>query len=790
VKEGPPPEIRAGTVIGPYEVIERLGVGGMGQVFLARDSRLHRKVALKILTPEANRDEARDAIREARAAARVNHPNVASVHDVLENEQGHTVIVMEYVDGESLASRLARQRLPLDEVVSIGRQVASGLAAAHAEGIIHRDLKPSNVQITPSGVAKILDFGIARATASIVSTRTPDANATLTETNGAGAGAGTPAYMSPEQKLGLKIDERSDLYSLGLVLFEMSAGRRANAGELADLGVAGSNVARSRATELGIQPSLLPIVARATALEPRNRFASAAELERALAAIAPRRSNGQSGLLRRPRAAVVAVVVVVSIAFVVLFRTMSPVHASIRSIAVLPLVNDSHDPQLEYLADGLTDGLINTFGQLGALKVTARTSVMPFKNTKQSVAQIARELDVDAVLEGLLIVEKSASGERIRVSLNLIDPKTQLQIWSETLDRDLGSVLVLQADIARSVADRINLVLTADQRARFGRTPQSVNPQAYKLYLLGREQWNERTIPTLRQALDSFQQAVAVDPTYAPAHAGIADTYALLAGDFGAVPRSDGADAAVASARVALSLDPSLAEAHASMAFANFFLKWNWADADAGFQRAIALNPSYATAHQWFGNFLSDMGRENESLAEMRIARTLDPLSAIISRDVAWPLFFSGRYSEAIQQLQNTLAMHAGYQPAERLLARAEAMSGRTEDAVATFEALVARDDTSRPRYELAWAYAVAGRTPDAERELARAREANPSQEYPYDEALVLTALGRADESLKALDRALKQRDPTLVNLKHDPRLEPLRSDPRYGRLLAAMRFP
>ncbi len=787
-----PEEYRAGTTVGPYAVIERLGAGGMGQVFLARDTRLHRKVALKILTPEDSSDDVRATIREARAAARINHPNVASVHDVLEDDHGRTVIVMEYVDGESLASRMAHQRLSETTVVSIGRQIASGLAAAHAQGIIHRDLKPSNVQITRDGVAKILDFGIAKATASIVSTRTPDTNGTIQETDTGRPGGGTPAYMSPEQRLGLHLDERSDIYSLGLVLFEMAAGRRANAGDTANLVSAADDVAaRARASDLGIFPSIVPIIARATALEPRSRFGSAAELERTLAALA----SDQQGSRSKPRTTRVqlAAIIIVAVLLVIgatLFRSMWAVHASVRSLAVLPLENVSHDPQLEYLADGLTEGLINTFGQLGELKVTARTSVMRFKNATKSVAQIAKELDVDAVLEGGVLVERSPSGEHVRVSLNLIDPATQRQIWSETLDRDLSSVMALQTDIARSVAGRINLALTADQRTRFGQARQSINPEAYKLYLQGRQQWNERTVDELHQALVSFQKAIAIDPTYAPAHAGIADTYVLLAGDFGAVPRDVGADAAIASATRALSLDSSLAEAHASLAFANFFLKWKWPEAEAQFRRAIELNPSYATAHQWFGNFLSDMAREDESLKEMRLARTLDPLSPIISRDVAWPLFFSRRYPEAIEQLQTTLAMYPGFQSAERLLARAEAMSGRAQDAVTRFEALVARDDTSRPRYELAWAYALTGRTPDAERELARARDSNPSQEYPYDEALVLTALGRTDEAFKALDRALQQRDPTMVNLKHDPRLEALRSDPRYGRLLAAMRFP
>ena len=308
--------------------------------------------------------------------------------------------------------------------------------------------------------------------------------------------------------------------------------------------------------------------------------------------------------------------------------------------------------------------------------------------------------------------------------------------------------------------------------------------------MLGRQRWNERTLPALREALDDFQRALAVDPAYAPAHAGLADTYALLAGDFGALPRATAADAATASATRALTLDPASAEAYASLGFTSFFLKWNWPAAEQQFRTALKLNPSYATAHQWFGNYLSDMGREDEALAEMRRALELDPLSAIISRDVAWPLFFSSRYGAAIQQLTQTLAKHPAYLPAERLLARAEAMNGQTADAVARFEAQRTRDDTPRSRCELAWAYALAGRRSDARREFDTARRLAPSRSFPYDEAVALTALGEANAAFDALNRALDQSDPTLVNLKHDPRLAALRQDARFDRLLALMRFP
>jgi TolB-like protein/Tfp pilus assembly protein PilF len=436
----------------------------------------------------------------------------------------------------------------------------------------------------------------------------------------------------------------------------------------------------------------------------------------------------------------------------------------------------------------MTDGLINTLGQIRALQVTARTSSMQFKNSTKSLAEIARELDVDAVIEGSVRIEGPPDAERVRITINLVDPVTNKIIWGDTLNRELVSVIVLHTDIARAVANKIDLAVTSAERGRLS-TAAPVNPEAYKLYLLGRQRWNMRTVIALREALDLFRQAVLKDPSYAPAHAGLADTYVLLAGDFGAMPRREGATAATASATTALSFDPGLAEAYASLGFTNFFLEWRWATAEEHLRHAIALNPSYATAHQWLGNFLSDMGREDEGLAEIRRALELDPLSAIISRDVAWPLFFSRRYDEAMQQLKTTLTDHPGYLPAERLLARTQAMKGQTAVAVAAFERQRARDDNPRSRSELAWAYALAGRAKDATQMLESARAMPSLAGYPYDEALVLTALGKPGDALDALDRAFAQRDPTLVNLKHDPRFDGLRSDPRYGKLLALMGF-
>jgi tetratricopeptide (TPR) repeat protein len=412
---------------------------------------------------------------------------------------------------------------------------------------------------------------------------------------------------------------------------------------------------------------------------------------------------------------------------------------------------------------------------------------MQYKLAKASIADIARDLQADLVVEGSAMAPADRT-QAVRITLNVIDPRTQTLLWSDAREFALRETTAVQADIALAIAGNLGVAVTPEERRRLAQTAP-VDPETFSLYLLGRQEWNGRTVPHLNRALTFFQQAVSRSPDYGPAHAGLADTYVLLTGDFGVLPRAEGAALAIASASRALSLDPTLAEAYTSLAFANFFLLWNWEAADQQFQRALDLNPSYATARHWYGNYLSDLGREDAALAEIRRALEIDPRSPIINRDVAWPLFHSGRYDEAVAHLDEVLAKFPGYLAAERLRARALTMRGDAEEALQRFQEQHARDPSPRSRCELAWAYARAGRKDAATRELRAALAAEHGLYY-YDVAVVYAALGRSDEALEALGRAFDERDPTMVNVKHDPRLASLRGDPRYARLLAQMRFP
>ena len=782
-------ELATGTRVGPYLVVERLGAGGMGEVYLGRDTRLQRKVALKCLLSSKHDDQQHTRVlHEARAAARINHGNVASIHDVID-EGPRAYIVMEYVEGENLAARLRRGRIPLREVIGIGRQLLSALGAAHAVGVVHRDLKPANIQITPDGVVKVLDFGIARATTPLLVSASALTVSEPTETDPKGGRAGTPAYMAPEQMVGGEIDRRADLYSLGVVLFELAAGRRPY--EYVDpielVQMPDSLARRANDVDPTVPASLADVLGKALKCDPRQRFQSAEEFDAALADVL--HDINRPRLLTRRQSIALGAAAATGVAGWLYWRDRTGAPSSaIRAIAVLPFVNLSGDPAQEYFVDGLTDGLINALGYISAVNVKARTSVMAFKGMKRSVAQIARELKADVVIEGSASL-RSNGLESVRVALNVINPVTETQMWSTSIERGLREILTIYPQLARDIAQHLHLSLTVDEQRRLDAAVRSVDPETYKLYLLGRQEWAGRTVPQLQRALTYFRDATTRSPDYAPAYAGLADTYVLLAGDFAALPPSQGAALAVAHATRALSIDPGLAEAHTSLAFANFFLLWEFTVAGQQFEKAIELNPSYPIAHQWYGNYLSDMGQEDRALVAMRRALDLDPLSPIISRDVAWPLFFSRRYDDAVAQLDVTLAAFPGYLPAERLRARSLAMRGEHDEAIRQFQQQKARADGTRPRCELAWAYALAGQREQARAEL-RDAAALKAPVYPYDVALVHTALSDAPAALDALEQGFREHDATMVNLRHDPRLDTLRADPRYRQLVALMRFP
>jgi serine/threonine-protein kinase len=741
-----------GTTLSHYRILHRVAAGGMGVVYCARDERLEREVALKVLPEGALADApARARFRnEALALSRLNHPAIATIFD-FDSEGGTDFLVMEYVQGITLAEKLAGGALPEPELIDLGIQIADALEAAHEQGVVHRDLKPGNVVVTPRGRVKVLDFGLAKLLQ-------PGGTPAATLSVGGPGMAGTLGYMAPEQFLGTRVDARADLFALGVVLYEMATGRHPHADQppaAMMYAIVNTRPAPPRRERPGLSPRLEAAILKALEKQAERRHQTAKLLADELRSI-----TASPGAPRDP----------------------APT-ARIESIAVLPLVNLSGDPEQEFFTDGMTEALIASLAQIRALRVISRTSAMQYKGAKQPLPEIARALNVDAIVEGGVL----RSGERVRVTANLIEAATDRHLWSKSYERDVGDVLALQGTIARAIADEVRIEITPREQRRLA-TGRAVDPAAYEPYLKGRYCWNRRTVPELRRGIEFFQQAIEADPTYAEAYAGLADSYNILA-DMSAMRPSEGFAIARAAAERALEIDDQLAEAHTSMGFLRTFHEWNWSGAEESYRRALAINPGYATAHQWHAEFLVTQARFDEALTEARRAHTLDPLAFILGTTVGDVLFFSRRYDEAIAQLRATVEMEPRFLPAHNDLGRALAQRGDYDESIAEFQT-ASRLAGSDPKASagLAHVLALAGRHDEARAILAdmEARAATGLVSINAI-AVIHVALGELEGGITWIERAFQERDRALVWAKVHPRLDPLRSDPRFQAVLARM---
>ena len=738
-----------GRTLSRYRLVERIGAGAMGVVYRARDDRLDRDVAIKILPERALPDEpSRRRFRlEAVALSRLNHANIETAFD-FDSEGGTDFLVTEFVPGHTLLHRLQLGPLGESDAVAIGVQIADALEAAHEQGVVHRDLKPSNVLITPKGQVKLLDFGVAR-----LRDAAGEGLQTATHTE-PGDFVGTLAYGAPELFLGRAADARSDVYAVGVMLYEMATGRRPHEGMLAPAliySIAHTSPTPPRKLRPELSADFEEIVLAALEKDPERRVASAAEL---------------AGMLRgsgtRPAAA-----------------TPRP----IRSMAVMPLANVSGDPAQEFFADGMTDALIASLTRIGALRVISRTSAMTYKGVRKPLPQIARELDVDAIVEGSVL----RSGERVRINVNLVQAASDTQLWGESYERDMGDILKLQADVAQAIAASIRVQITPEERKHLaaGRT---VNPEAHLAYLRGRYLWNKWTPPDLREAIEQFRAALTIDPHYALAYAGLADSYSIL-GNVNAMPHGEAYPAARAAAIAGLELDESLAELHVSLAYVLRFYDWDWPGAEREFRRGIELNPGYATGRRWYAQYLSGMGQHELAIAEGRRAVELDPLSLIIPSALGDVYFFARQYDLAIEFYKRSIALDPGFLPGHTDLARAYEQRGLLDEAMAEYR-LAAALERSDPGMSVGLAHtlALAGRKYESReilnRLLERARHEFTSS---YSIATIHACLGEPDQAFEWLERAYQKRDSALVLLKVHPRLDGLRRDPRFDDLLGRM---
>jgi serine/threonine-protein kinase len=787
-----------GQTLGHYRILEKIGAGGMGVVYRAHDERLDRDVALKVLPTGALADDAaRKRFRkEAFALAKLAHPNIAHIYD-FDTQDGMDFLAMECIAGRTLAEKLSAGPLSEKEVVALGVQVAAALEEAHECGVVHRDLKPGNILVTAKGQAKVLDFGLAKLLRTQGET---EATQTFTETQGI---AGTLPYMAPEQLRGEALDTRTDIYALGCVLYEMATGRRAfddeAAGQLTDL-ILHQSVVSPRVVNRRVSVQLEAMILKCLEKDPERRYQSAKEAGvdlRRLASSAAATVADTRSLPERPgwrKAGISAVVggVVVALLLVALkvaglrerlFNTAGA--PQIRSLAVLPLENFSRDPEQEYFSDGMTEQLITDLAQIGALKVISRTSVMQYKGTRKPIPEIAKELGVDAVIEGSV----QRSGDRVRITAQLIEATTDRHLWARSYERDMRDILAMQGEVAQAIAGEIQVTLTPREKALLA-SARPVNPEAHELYLRGRYFWNQRTLESYQKGLRYFEQAIEKDPNYALAYVGLADSYALMT-VFANVPPGETFSRARVAAQKALELDETLAEAHASLAYIHLNYDLDWAGAKKEFRRSLELNPSYAQAHHWYAHYLTALGKMDEAFAESQRALDLDPLAPVMREHLCWQYMIARQPDQAIERCRQDLEVRPDFAQIRMHLGNAYLEKRMPEKAMAEFErALSASGNNALYRSSLVRGLAQAGRIAEAEK-LLNEMKADAKQKYisPLEIAAACAGLGHTDEAMAWLDRAYAERSPTLYMLNAEPRWDTLRSNPRFQALLRRIGF-
>jgi eukaryotic-like serine/threonine-protein kinase len=839
--------IALGTKLGRYEIRSKIGEGGMGEVYLAQDPKLDRKVALKILPADlaANRDRMRRFVREAKAAAALNHPNIATIHEIGESNNVN-FIAMEFIDGCTLRDLIHSGPTDLAKLLRYLQHVAEGLAKAHTAGIVHRDLKPDNIMVTRDGHAKILDFGLAKLIEPQQmsgSGSSEVATAIMQQHSTPGTVIGTVGYMSPEQAQGRvqDVDHRSDIFSFGCILFETVTGHRAFEGK--DAIDTLNKIIREPVTPISDFRTDLPnhlqrIVRRCLAKDREDRYQTIKdvaielrELRRGLegvgadtavppakteptteprAEIATVESGGaQTRSTPRPitapassaeyiitgikqhklaAAAILLVLVIGAIGFGLYLHARST-EIAIGSIAVLPFVNQNHDPDAEYLSDGVTESIINSLTQLPNLKVSARSSVFRYKGKEADPMAAGKELGVSAVLTGR-IMQRSDS---LTISTELLDVRENKQLWGEQYQRKVSDLLAVERDIAQEITGNLRLKLSGPEQSRVVKH-YTENPEAYQLYLKGRFHWNRRTEEGSRKAIEYFQLAIEKDPTYALAYTGLADCYSVLGTSYNvaSLSPSEAIPKAKAAATKALELDDTLAEAHTSLGYIRLNYDWDWLGAEREFKRAIELDPNYANAHHWYSHYLTAMSRPEESLAESKRALGLDQLDLVMNVHLGWHYFNARQYDLAIEQFRKTLEIDPNYGLTHWYLGQAYALKGMYAEAQTELrKAKNLLQQNVAVEADLGYAYAASGKGAEAKKAIDELKQSS-KQRYvsSYYIALIHTGLGEKDLAFEWLENAYKERSDLLIYLKIDPRLDSLRSDARFADLVRRVGLP
>lgn len=830
-------EATPGEVIGHYKILKRIGAGGMGEVYLAEDTTLERKVALKVLLAEIAQDEdrVRRFIQEAKAASALNHPNILTVYEV-GNFEDTRYIVTEFIKGETLRERTKSAPLALRETLDVAVQVAAALNAAHEAGIVHRDIKPENIMLRADGLVKVLDFGLAKlseppAVAGGFKNVDSEAQTRALVRTAPGMIMGTVSYMSPEQARGLATDARTDIFSFGVVLYEMLAGRLPFAGEtMSDVMAA---ILRSEPAPLGDYVSEMPkelerIVGRTLRKNADERYQHVkdllidlrdlkqeleftAKLERTTAppkattnktpnesaAIrniqnAPTISSAEylAGEIKNHKLPALVALLLLIIGSAALYRftggnisNQQTSNATIDSIAVLPFENVSHEQNIEYLSDGVTESLINSLSQLPHIKVIARSSVFRYKNQTPDLQQVARQLGVQAILTGRVL----AQGDTLNVSVEMTNMQDNTQLWGQHYTQKAADIFGVQDEIARLVTDTLRVRLTGTQQEQVTKR-YTENPEAYRLYLQGRYYMNDFSEGNLNRAIPLFDQAIALDPRYALAYAARGESFFYMGGL--SLPMSEAIPKAKQDIAAALSIDDKLVEARTIQAAIKFQFDWDFAGAEEDFRRAIALNPNYAEVHHQYAYYLGMMGRPMEGVAEMKLAQQLDPVNPSINVDLNLPYYIARQFDQSIAQSRKALEMFPNFYSAHWALGSALVEKGDYTAGIEELEKAKTMQPTPSVIGNLGYAYAKAGRKDEARKLLAALKELS-KQRYvsSYWIAMIYVGLNEKDEAFAWLEKAFQERSWWLMWIKMDPMVDSLRSDPRFQDLLRRIGF-